>query len=97
MKRKNEEQSMKALLGAFKKNLNLETGLNKIEVEELWLKELGAGIKNYTEKVSFNKGKLIVKLNSSTLREELSYGTSKIIDRLNEQLPEPIIKELILR
>ncbi|QSS97465.1 DUF721 domain-containing protein [Psychroflexus sp. ALD_RP9] len=96
-KRSREEQSMKDLLGAFKKNLKLEKGLNKVEVEELWFKELGSGIKTYTEKVTFTNGKLIVKLSSSTLREELSYGKSKLVARLNEQLQQPLIEQIILR
>lgn len=95
-KRHREEQSLKDVLGAFKKNLNLEKGLNKVEVEDLWYKELGPGIKNYTKSVRFNNGTLIVKLSSSTLRQELSYGKSKIILRLNEQLPQPIIERIVL-
>lgn len=95
-KRNREELSMKDALDLFKDEMHLNKGLDKVEIEELWYSELGNGIKNYTEKVDFNNGTLRVSLKSSALREELSYGKEKIIARLNEQLPNPLITKLVL-
>lgn len=95
-KRNQEGQSLKDALDVFKDKMHLNKGLDKIEIEELWYSELGNGIKGYTEKVDFNDGVLRVRLKSAALREELSYGKEKIIARLNEQLPSPLIEKLIL-
>lgn len=95
-KRSQEELNMKDALDLFKEKMHLNKGLNKVEIEELWYSELGNGIKNYTERVNFDNGVLRVRLTSSALKEELSYGKEKIIARLNEQLPNPLIKKLIL-
>ncbi|WP_127844872.1 DUF721 domain-containing protein [Psychroflexus aestuariivivens] len=96
-KRQHEEKSMKDLMEIFKSKHRLNLGLDRVDVEKAWMTELGPAIKNYTEKVSFRNETLTVHLNSSTLREELSYGKSKIIERLNESLGREVIQKIVLR
>lgn len=96
-KRANEEQSMKDLMEIFKSKHRLNPGLNKVDVENAWMTELGPAIKNYTNEVKFRNHTLTVHLSSSTLREELSYGKEKIIKTLNESLGRELISKLILR
>ncbi|MBZ9628574.1 DUF721 domain-containing protein [Psychroflexus sp. CAK57W] len=96
-KRANEEQSMKDLMEIFKSKHRLNPGLNKVDVENAWMTQLGPAIKNYTNEVKFRNHTLTVHLSSSTLREELSYGKEKIIKTLNESLGRELISKLILR
>jgi hypothetical protein len=46
--------------------------------------------------VSLKGHTLIVKLSSSTLKEELSYGKDKMIDMINEVLGKDLIKSIKL-
>ncbi|MFD0931187.1 DUF721 domain-containing protein [Psychroflexus salinarum] len=96
-KRANEEQSMKDLMEIFKNKHRLNPGLNKVDVENAWMTQLGPAIKNYTNEIKFKNNILTVHLSSSTLREELSYGKEKIIKTLNESLGRELISKLILR
>ncbi|WP_019038549.1 DUF721 domain-containing protein [Psychroflexus tropicus] len=96
-KRANEEQSMKDLMDMFKQKHRLSPGLNKVDVENAWMTQLGPAIKNYTESIRFKNNTLTVHLSSSTLREELSYNKEKIIKRLNESIGKQLISKLILR
>ena len=64
---------------------------------EAWIKLMGNGVNNYTTSVELKNETLYVSLSSSVLREELSYGKSKIIDMLNEELDKDLIKKIILR
>jgi hypothetical protein len=96
-KRANEEQSMKDLVDMFKHKHRLNPGLDKVDVENAWMTQLGPAIKNYTDDIKFRNNTLIVHLSSSTLREELSYGKEKIIKRLNESIGKKLISKLILR
>jgi len=57
---------------------------------------MGAGVANYTDEVKIQNGTLIVRLSSSALREELSYGKDKIIKMINEELGEQLVKKLML-
>ena len=95
--RYNEEQSMKELMDLFKQKHKLNPGLDQVDVETAWMNELGPAMKNYTNSIRFKNNVLTVHLSSSTLREELSYGNSKIIKRLNESLGRELIQKLILR
>lgn len=96
-KRANEEKSMKDLMEIFKSKHRLNPGLDKVDVENAWMTQLGPAIKNYTNEIKFRNQTLTVHLSSSTLREELSYGKEKIIKRLNESLGRELISKLILR
>ncbi len=95
-KRQNNSISIKDLMGAFIKENKLEKGFQKIKIEEAWEKLMGSGVQSYTNEVKLQNGTLIVRLNSSVLREELSYGKDKIITMLNQEMGEDIVKKLML-
>ena len=96
-KRHNEHMSLSDALKDFVQLNNLQKGLDKIEVQELWVKLMGNGVNSYTTSVQLNNDTLYVQLSSSALREELSYGKEKIIAMLNEALGKEVIKKLVLR
>ena len=96
-KRENEHLSLSDALKAFINTHNLEKGLDKVAVKEVWQTLMGNGVNNYTQDVLLKGDTLYVSLTSSVLREELSYGKEKIIAMLNEELGKELIKKIILR
>ncbi|NCP22389.1 MAG: DUF721 domain-containing protein [Flavobacteriales bacterium CG03_land_8_20_14_0_80_35_15] len=90
-KRYTESKPLKDLIGAFIKENNLTKGFTQIHVEEAWLKVMGAGVQHYTTAIKLQNDVLVVHLSSSVLREELTYGTEKIIKMMNEALGEKLI------
>lgn len=94
--RHNEENSIEELMKFFIKENNLTKGLRQVTIKELWKEQMGSGVSSYTDKINLKGETLIVHLNSSVLREELSYGKEKIIRILNEALGENLIKKIIL-
>ncbi|NLP58400.1 DUF721 domain-containing protein [Lutibacter sp. B1] len=95
-KRQNEFHSIQDLMKDVIKENNLSKGMQKISVEEAWIKLMGSGVVSYTDKVELNGKTLIVRLKSSVLREELSYGKDKIIKMMNEELGESLISKIML-
>ncbi len=95
-KRENNSFSIKDLMGSFIKENKLEKGFRKIHIEEAWSKLMGPGIATYTNEVKLQNGTLIIRLNSSVLREELSYGKDKIIKMINEEMGEEAVKKIML-
>ena len=95
-KRLNEFQSISALMKDVIKENKLTKGINQISVKEAWAKLMGNGVLSYTSKVELTGKTLVVKLKSSVLREELSYGKEKIIKMMNEELGEALISKIIL-
>lgn len=95
-KRENDSFSIKDLMGVFIEENKLQKGFQKIHIKEAWEKLMGAGITTYTTEVRLQNGTLIVRLSSSALREELSYGKDKIIKMINEEMGEELVKRLLL-
>ena len=95
-KRENKTFSIKDLMPQMLKENKLQKGLNQMDVKEAWENVMGKGVKSYTESVYLNGQTIVVKLSSSTLREELNYGKEKIIIMLNEALSKVIIKSIRL-
>lgn len=85
------------VLKEFVHENKLQKGLDKVNVKKAWNSEMGTPIAKYTTAVKLDGNTLHVQLNSSVLREELSYGKEKIIKLLNEKLGKEIIEKLVLR
>jgi hypothetical protein len=95
-KRENDSYSIHDLMQDFIKENNLTKGIQKVKVEEIWSALMGPGIVNYTESVELKNSTLFVRLSSSVLREELSYGKEKIIKMINEEIGEEVVVKLML-
>lgn len=95
-RRENDSFLIKDLMGVFVKENKLEKGFQKINVKEAWYKLMGKGVGSYTREVTIQNGTLIVSLNSSVLREELSYGKDKIIKMINSEMGSEVVKKIIL-
>jgi len=96
-KRLNDNFKLSDVLKEFVETNNLQEGLNKVDVKETWESLMGNGVNNYTTNVLLKNKTLYITLSSSVLREELSYGTGKIITMLNEALGKTLIEKLVLR
>ena len=86
-----------SLIKFFIKKNNLENGLENVKIKDLWHEIMKNGVANYTTDVNLKNGTLYIKLKSSVLREELSYGKEKIMKLLNEKLKKDLIKKIVLR
>jgi len=96
-KRQNDHLPISSILQEFVEANHLQSGLDKVNVQDAWANMMGNGVNNYTTSVQLENDTLYVQLSSSVLREELSYGKEKIIAMLNESIGKEIIKKLILR
>ena len=96
-KRLREENSIKDILGLIIKDSNLEVGINDFNVRLAWRNVLGPGIASYTQEVALKRSTLYVKLTSTIVIEELSYGKEKIIAMLNEEVGSAVIKDIVFR
>ena len=95
-KRENDSFSIEDLMQLFIKENKLTKGMQKMKIEETWHKMMGQGVTVHTTSVKLQNKTLVIQLNSSVLREELSYGKDKIIKMMNEEIGEEIISKLML-
>ena len=96
-KRANDHQSLSEVLKELVEGSKLEKGLDIVAVRDAWKQVMGQAISNYTQDVILKNNTLYVSLNSSVLREELSYGKEKILENLNEALGKELISKIVLR
>ena len=98
MSRMNDDQhSLKEVIDEFIKKNKLQGGIDKIDVRNAWINLMGTGVNNYTSDIQLKQSTLYVNLTSSVLREELSYGKTKIIKMINEELGKELVMNIILR
>lgn len=96
MKKQDDLYSLKNLMEKVIEKNNLNKGLEKFAIQDAWKEVMGNGVDSYTQEINLTNGTLVVKLTSSVLREELSYGKEKILNMLNEALPKLVIEKIIL-
>ncbi|MFT5862421.1 MAG: hypothetical protein ACI828_001069 [Flavobacteriales bacterium] len=95
-KRNTDPISITAALGEFVQKNKLQKGIDSVNVTDAWY-ALNPAFKTYTTAMRFDRDTLFVNLNSSVLREELSYGKEQLRLQLNEGLGREVVKKLVLR
>ena len=93
-KRAFEPKEIKSVLGEIIKKNALENGLDAARIQDIWSQSMGQNIQAYTKEVRLENDTLVVKLNSSVLKEEMLYGKDKIIQLINESLQKEVVKDI---
>ncbi len=95
--RRSNDQSLGELIKEFLKNNNLEDRITEAQIVPVWEKVMGPHIARYTDRMRLQHNCLTVYLSSSVLRNELSMAKSKIIQMINKEFEQEVIKEIFLR
>ncbi|MEY3040383.1 MAG: DUF721 domain-containing protein [Flavobacteriaceae bacterium] len=97
MKRNHEPKKIQDLVNQFIEQNELTSGLDAVNVQDLWSELMGPGVMSYTQSIALRGSTLTVVLTSSVLRSELSMGKQKIISMMNEGLGKNLIEHMYLR
>ncbi len=89
------EQSLREVIDELIKTYRLEEGMSANKIINSWEKVAGTMIYKHTEKIFIRKNKLYLKLDSSALKQELSYEKSLIIKKINKLAGQNLIEEII--
>lgn len=92
-----DPENISDVLKDFIKDNKLEHGIDNVRIKELWVEQMGSGVANYTQNIQLSNKTLFISLSSAVLREELSYGKSKIVQMMNEALGKELITKIVLR
>ena len=79
------------------KNPKLSRRLNDIRIIEIWDEIIGKNLQKYVIDSKVYKGKLYIKLKSSTLRNEFTYQKSDLIRQINRRFGKKVIEDIILK
>ena len=93
--RKFEAQKLSEVLNEISNQKPIAKGLKELKINELWKQMMGKNITAYTDRVKLEKAVLYVKIKSSTLKEELRFGETKIMKLLNQKMKSEDIKQIV--
>jgi len=91
------EISMAEALQQFLKKSKLKTGIQAMQIEDVWEKIMGKTVAKYTDKLQIVGSTLFVNTVVAPLKNELLYQKEKIIEMVNLELGEKIIKEVVIK
>ena len=91
---------MRKLSSVIKKivsNPKISDKLENLKIIEIWNEILGNNLQKYIIDSKVYNRKLLVKIKSSTLRNELGFKKTDLINQINKRFGKKIIDEIILR
>jgi len=91
------EMSMKDAMNQFLRGSKLRQGIQSVQIEEVWESLMGKTIAKYTDKIQVVGNTLFIESSIAALKNELMYQKDLIIQRVNESMGEPLIKEVVIR
>lgn len=91
-----EEQLDKILSDLFKGD-KYKRKFFQAKIHDYWKKNMNEAILSRTNSINLYDGKLIISVNSSTLRNELVMEREKIRVDINAMLEEAFIQEVIVK
>lgn len=95
--RKSNQQQIGTVIKKLLKNQQLEGRLQELDLLDKSKEILGEKLMKFVKEISIRDGILNIKVSSAVVRNELSYQKSKIIEKMNNQAGNEIVKEIILK
>lgn len=90
------EKPIKELVDKLLRAYGYQNQLDEIELIKQYELAVGKMFVKHTEKVYFQNKKLFVKLNSATLRQEMSYAKEALKEKLNSTMGRHIVNEIVI-
>ena len=90
-----ESHSVRSIIQKISYNKLLSAGLSKVFLNKVWSNVIGKNVSQYTENIYIKDNTLFLKINSSVLKQELSYGIDKIIENFNKEVGSNEIKKIV--
>jgi hypothetical protein len=94
---KQNTHPIKEVITEYLKKFKIDEKFLEMESVRLWDELLGNAIASKTGLIRFESGKMIVRIESSIVREELLRARNNIKEKINKELQTDFVKEIVLR
>ena len=91
------EKHLGDAIKGFLNKSHLRNGIRAVQIEQIWEELMGKTIAKYTDKIQIVNQTLFIQTNVGPLKQELMYQKEQIIKRVNEELGENVIKEVVIK
>ena len=95
--RGNNTNNVGDIIRRLMRNPKLADRLDELDALQVWKELIGKQLENYIAEARMIKGKLLIKVKSAPLRNELSYKKTDLISQINTKLGKDVVKEIILK
>lgn len=95
--RKSNEQSLKEVLDLLLKAYKLDKGIDQLKIAKAWESSMGKIVNKHTTDLYVRDKVLYVCLDSSIVRQELSYAKASILETLNKEAGTDLLTDIVLR
>jgi len=85
------------ILEQFIQKSKLSSGLRSCQIEAVWENRMGKTIAKYTDKVFILNNTLFIETSVASLRNELHFQRTEIMQMVNSELGERLISEVVIR
>lgn len=92
--RKYTDQSLRSLIGEMLKNNGLDKKFNVLEIIRCYHDVVGPVISRKTRDVQIRDRKMIIRLDSGVMKEELSLRKTQLIGLINEKMGQVVVEEI---
>ena len=96
-KRNKEMTPLKEAIDKLLKVYKISDKMDEITLRKEWEELMGKTISNKTKRLELRKRILIIEIESSVLRHELSFAKEKLKESLNRKLKRRAVDEIIFR
>lgn len=93
---KKNESTLGDAIQAFLKTYKLDNKVTETDIWQSWEAIMGPSISRHTQSIEVRKKVLVVRLDSSVLRQELGFAKHKIVEKINEYVGKPFIDDVLL-
>ena len=93
-KRSSKEKHLGDVIDKLLKAYNLEDKMKELDLLEAWPDLMGKAVAHRTKSIEIKNQKLLLKIDSSVMREELHIGKQVIIHRVNEFMGKDVIRDV---
>ena len=81
----------------FIRKSRMRNDLRSLQVGEVWEKVVGKTISAYTDKVQLVNQTLFISTSVAPLKTELLYQKQRIIERVNEEMGENLVSDVVIQ
>ena len=93
-KRSSKEKHLGDVIDKLLKAYNLEDKMKELDLLEAWPELMGKAVAHRTKSIEIKNQKLLLKIDSSVMREELHAGKHVINPRVNELMGKAVIRDV---
>ena len=94
---KSNEQTLKEAINEFLRSAGLDKKMKEVRLIDSWESVVGKMIAKHTKGISIKNKTMFITLDSSALRQELTYSEEKIIKMLNDFAQEELIEKVVFK